>query len=138
MHRCRAACQYASQLLQRGCPVALLPRAGQKFVQCRKDLLTFVARRLHKIANLVDRDGDYLERMCSSENDPILELKSFHTATAACSVFALAKRCFCSCATLRGKGLLAHRSDGGSSEQGHDHSVWPAPASFQSGINRRP
>src|ERR1700736_2335286 len=41
----------------------------------------------------------------SSENEPILALKSFHTATVASMVFALAKRCF------RSRSTKSERSD---------------------------
>jgi hypothetical protein len=41
----------------------LLPRSGYEFIQCSNDLLAFLAKRSHNIAELLDWDGDYFERM---------------------------------------------------------------------------
>jgi hypothetical protein len=53
--------------------VQLLPCSGQEFIQRRDDLPTFVAQRLYKIAELVNRYGDYLERMQDYGRSPDLE-----------------------------------------------------------------
>jgi hypothetical protein len=51
----------------------LLPRLGQEFVQCRDDLLTFMGQRFDKIAELLDGDGDYFERMQDDRRSAYLE-----------------------------------------------------------------
>jgi hypothetical protein len=48
------ACESAGRVRRRFVP--LLPRLGQEFIQCPDDLLTFVAQRFYKIAELVNRD----------------------------------------------------------------------------------
>jgi hypothetical protein len=51
----------------------LLPCSDEQFVQCRNDLPAFLAERSYKITELLDWDGDYLERMQNDRRSPYFE-----------------------------------------------------------------
>ena len=51
----------------------LLPRSRQELIQCRNDLLTFIAQRFYKIAELIHWYRDYLERMQHDRRSPYFE-----------------------------------------------------------------